>query len=83
MQGGQRHIRVVGRQRASAVSRVNINAVTMLSTAKARVLMRPARVERSGPAESALFYQAAVAPSGQKVQRQISLSPKQDAAWGC
>jgi hypothetical protein len=43
--GAQRHIGVVGRQCASAVSRVKIVAAMMLSTAKARVLMRPARGE--------------------------------------
>jgi hypothetical protein len=47
MQGGQRHIRVVERQCASAVSRVNIIAAMMPSTAKAiRVLMRLPLPER-------------------------------------
>jgi hypothetical protein len=58
MQGGQRHVRVIGRQCASAVSRVNIIATMTLSTAKARLLMRPAQsfggvieIMKSTPAE--------------------------------
>jgi hypothetical protein len=57
MQGGQRHVRVVERKCASAVSKVNIIAAMALNTEKAiRVLMGDlARCETFSPTNSGLF----------------------------